>query len=147
MASGWFCDRGAYHVCPTCGKSFYVMEPDLWVYKMTPSLNGQKDKIYFFCKYSHLKQFREDYEQDLKLRRRNAAYLRHKNKLNNHKQLEEYLAGKCCGECRYCSKSKYGFYDCDVTPYSVNTIKAACRKFKPKDQVIGNGNSGQEAVT
>ena len=147
MAEGYFRDRGAYHVCPTCGKSFYILEPDLWVFKMTPSIGKYRDTLVYFCKYTHLKQYREEYEIKVKERRHQAAVLRNKKKFQDRKQLEAYLSGKCCGECRYCIKGKYGFYDCSVSSYSVGQMKAACKRFKPLERVVGNGNSGQKAVT
>ena len=146
MAGWYFRDRGAYYSCPTCGKSFYILEPDMWVYKMNPTLKPGIQTLLYFCKYSCLTKYQDEYEKQLKVRRHEAAVLRKKGKLKERKDLEKYLAGKVCSECRYCMKSKFGFYDCSVSCYSVGLMKAACYKFKPKEKVIGNGDTGQKVA-
>ena len=147
MAGGYISDRGAYYVCPTCGKRFYILEPDMWVYKMTPMVSKGKQQLFYFCKYTHMKQYQEQYDAILKDRRHQAAALRNKKKKSERKELEKVLAGKRCAECRYCMKSKFGFYDCSVSCYSVGLMKAACYKFKPKEGTVNDGERSQEHLS
>ena len=47
-------------------------------------------------------------------------------------QKKKDIEGKTCGDCRYCMKGKYGFYDCAVRQNAVSEVNKACYRYMEK---------------
>ena len=128
--------HGVYKTCQTCGRVFYVIYPDQWVYKEPVRMNGQNRMLYFHT-YSCKRKFEETRKAASKNERKASVDRMRSVKKPSHIK-KEYL-DKHCAECRYCAKGKYGFYDCTVYSMAINTTKYACGRFKPKYKEQANG--------
>lgn len=64
---------GYAHVCPTCGKTFWVMHPTEWVYKR---YRRRKDDVttMFFCSWSCLRKFDKSREEKQKKKKIKANH-------------------------------------------------------------------------
>lgn len=126
-----FKDRGAYKVCANCGKVFYVISPELWVYRHDGHLRGE-DKVTYLCSWHCLRAHQQAYakrrDERLEEMRKAATKRRRAKKL---KTIDESIVGKTCDECRYFSIGKYGFAECSMKSTPISRIKMACKKFKP----------------
>ena len=128
--------------CPVCDKTFFVSDPDVWVYKREANITKYRTTILYFDRYSCKRKYEKRYEQDVKIRRIEAAKLRHRGKLKSDAEENDYIDGKICGTCFYCCQGHYGFYDCLVKGWAVNQIKTACSAWKPKEETNGFDRSG-----
>lgn len=117
---------GGYKVCRQCGKVFYVLRPELWVYKRDVIVDGDHVLGYFHT-YSCKRKFDAEYDKKL-VDGRSTCHV-HQRKQN---------IDKCCSDCRYPIKGKYGFYDCAICGVAVKMSKHACGRFKPKYEDADN---------
>ena len=85
-------DRGIWRVCPTCGERFYILYPEMWVYKMEASQkNGDRPMLYF-NKYSCKRKYEDGYVVELRKRKSDAMKKLHAER--RKKKLEEIDGGK-----------------------------------------------------
>jgi len=129
-----FKDRGAYKVCACCGKAFYVIAPEQWVYKFKWHIRGE-EKVKFMCSWHCLRAYEKEYQKkkDQIFREKNERIRqKHREKLRSIQK--EYI-NRHCEECRYFSHGKYGFPDCSVIGRPIKGSAMACRRFKERAEV------------
>ena len=132
--TGYFKDRGAYFVCPTCEERFFVTEPDIYVYKMTITVAKDKQEKLFFNKYTCKLKYEAEYEKKKSKHRSDAAKKRHqekKLKQNRIPKEKPELEEKCL-DCQYCLGKNFGFYSCNYYDYPVSRYRGACCHFIEK---------------
>ena len=66
---------GAYRICPTCGKTFYIIDLDYWAYAIWKNMGTGGKKIEF-CSWGCLRK----YEKMNPLKRQSAHSSVHQNK-------------------------------------------------------------------
>ena len=140
--SDYYGDHGLFKVCPVCKRAFYIIEPDVYVYKRDVHLERNHGKMLYFDKYSCKRKFDSEYEDYLRQMRSDAAIKRHENKAgrpkgqtrpSKPKKVNKEAEGKYCIDCRYASKDNFGFWYCSFY-YAMKAYKPACQRFKPADQ-------------
>lgn len=124
-------DNGGYRVCANCGKVFYVIAPELWVYKHEGHLRGEDRKVYL-CSWHCLREHEKAYAS-----RRDKAFAEAKERARERrkehlKSIKKELMNRHCEECRYFSHGKYGFPDCSVIGRPIRGSAMACRRFKER---------------
>ena len=128
-------DRGIWKVCPICNKRFYILYPDLWVYKKVARVKkaGNQEMVYF-DKYSCKRKFEDEYSVEVTRRRSDALKKMHserrKKKLETVKK--EAKEPHYCYECGNSVKNMFGFYECVLNP-NANMQNRYCKRFTPKE--------------
>lgn len=57
-----FDDFGVYHVCPICGKTFYVPDATAWVYKKHIRLDGwDRHRFKLLCSWSCYRKYEKEH--------------------------------------------------------------------------------------
>ena len=131
----YFRDRGAYFVCPTCKKSFYVEDREAWVFKRNVTIDKNGSQMVYFHTYTCKKKFDKEYDKQIKQNRQDGAFKRHgtlkkKRQPKPRPELEEF-----CGDCQFCGRTNLGFYDCGYYDCAVAPHKVACGRFIGKEVV------------
>ena len=72
----YFKDRGAYFVCPTCKKVFYIEDREVWAYKRNVTLDKNGSQMVYFHTYSCKKKFDKEYDKQIKQNRQDGAFKR-----------------------------------------------------------------------
>ena len=111
-------DVSGYRTCKQCGKVFYVISPDDYVFKrVIKHKDGKADSI-FFCKYSCKRAF--DLEREERKKQKRDTEIKQSGK-------------RRCLDCKYCMSMKYGFKDCSIYGMPIRVGKCACRRFRERD--------------
>lgn len=122
-------EHGGYKTCPACGKTFYVIEPELWAYKHEGHIAGA-DKREFLCSWSCLRKHEKNYQKKKDEAIREASERARIKKRERLKSVREEYADKHCDQCRYFSEGKFGFTDCSVISRPIRGTAMACRRYK-----------------
>lgn len=122
---------GGYQICPQCEKVFYVINPDIWVYKRYATMKkGGNSKMLYFCSWHCKRAFDKEYDASKK---KSDGRTRKPIKIDDLR-----TADTKCGECRYCMQIKYGFHDCTIYGRSTNPHKPACLRYRPLQEPLQN---------
>ena len=140
VAEGTFYPIGAYKVCPVCGKVFFVLELQKWVFQRTVRWNKRTtEKTVYFCTWGCLRKYEADikrYNEEVKDKAANEKKKgRKKNTRRERRKAVREAAdreGKHCPDCRYYMRDSFGFPFCTFN-YGIYVNKAACGRFKQAD--------------
>lgn len=123
-------------ICPICGGDVYVPNPPIWGYIRVQNMRKDQCKhILYFCSHSCLREYDRRHEAELRESKKKAVQKRMTKLKNKRKPKERPDLEEVCGDCQFCGKTKFGFYDCGYYDYAVNAYKVACGKFIPKEGV------------
>ena len=128
-------DRGIWKVCPTCKKEFYIVNPDLWAFKMWAAVKRNGRVLLYFDKYSCKKKYEEGYRDDVTKRRSDALAKLHEAKRKKKGESPKKNVGEhYCYECAHSVKNMFGHYECLLNP-NANMKNRACNRFRKRDEV------------
>ena len=141
---------GVAAACPVCHTAFFVCYPEDYVYKREATISRGNHKTIYFNKYSCKKKFDEEYDKYIFEVRQAAAKERHEQgrakrqaiapevKAARDAEIDKLREGKCCKDCLYSYRDKFGFYYCSFN-YCIKAYKMACKRYKPKDEGVMYG--------